>query len=104
MENERCNGYSNRETWAANLWIANDEGSCNYWNGAAEEIAEDAKDKDDAIYTLEKRLQEEHEEGMPELTNGIYSDLLAGALGRVNWMEIAEGLLEDFRRRAANRG
>ena len=42
-------------------------------------------------------MEDEHEERAAELigVTGVFSDLLTGALGSVNWYEIAGSLIED---------
>lgn len=79
------NGWTNYETWVTKLWMDNDEGSYRYW-------AEQARHAD--IASLARMIEEEHDEAAPA-TTGIFADLLTHALGRVNWEEIAESLIED---------
>jgi hypothetical protein len=101
MTDKRYNGWVNYETWCANLWLSNDEGS----DRASRELAQecfDATDEDDSLEdrresaknALEQRLEEEYQEAMPELA-GMYSDLLQTAFDAIDWREIAEALLED---------
>ena len=40
-------------------------------------------------------LKAEHEEAMPML-DGVFGDLLTGAMSEVNWSEIAESMLAEL--------
>ncbi len=116
MNNEKCNGWTNYETWAVGLWIDNEQGSYTYWRGQAGQCFEDAADSDpardgfetrqsEATTALAERLREAFEEEAPlEDQANVYSDLLSAALESVDWHEIASGLLaevidEDERKR-----
>jgi len=93
------NGWTNYETWAANLHIDNDEASQSYWRDAAREAIDGAKSDETwtrqqrAWFTLEDRLKAEHEEAVPEL-EGVYQDLLSAALSDVNWRSIAKHMID----------
>lgn len=101
MKDEKYNGWTNYETWLVKLWMDNDQGSYNYWQEIAQEIYNEARA--DANFTKEERakldladqLKNEHEENAPTGTSGVYSDLMKGALGRVDWHEIAQALIDD---------
>jgi len=80
------NGWSNYETWAAKLWIDNDQGSQEYWSETAR-MCDDARE-------LARELERQHVESMPDLPNGIYWDLLLSAFRSVDWYEIALALKE----------
>jgi len=82
----KYNGWSNYETWAVRLWMDNDQGSQEYWSETAR-MCDDARE-------LAHYLERQHVEGMPDLPNGIYSDLLLSALRSVDWYEIALALKE----------
>lgn len=100
MADVKYNGWTNYETWCVNLWIGNEEGSSNYWDDRAHEVATDAKAdtpftrKERAMLDLSDELKDTIEESAPEI-EGLYADLLNAAMGEVNWYEIAEGLLEE---------
>lgn len=99
------NGWSNYETWCVNLWIDNEEGSHRYWREVAQEIAANAEPKatttdrpdgtreESARFELADRLKDEIGEALPEV-DGMWVDLMRGALSEVNWGEIASGILE----------
>ena len=87
MKDEGYNGWVNRETWAMNLYLSNDEGFYNEVN----EIVNNSDDKWDA----EKDIKE-YVEGLEDMiTDGeageglinMFRDI--GSLWRVNWEEIA---------------
>lgn len=95
MSTDKYNGWSNYETWVVKLWIDNEEGSYNYWRERAQEVANEyGKEDSDGKQTLATELQEQHEEAQPE-TRGVFADLLGHAMGRVDWWEIAENMLDD---------
>lgn len=79
------NGWTNYETWNVKLWLDND-GEQEYW-------AREAR-KAKSPYDLGQAIKASHEENTPTVT-GVYADLLNGALSEVNWLEIAESLIED---------
>lgn len=97
----RYNGWSNYETWAAKLWIDNEEPSYLYWREAAAQAFASATAcgvltrVDVAANALRERLKEEHEERIPESVEGFYSDMLQAALDSIDWYEIARSLLDD---------
>lgn len=79
-------GWTNYETWNVKPWMDNDEGGYHYWRDATKEAT--------SAYDLARLMQAEHEENMPELT-GTYADMLMASLREVNWLEIAEHMIED---------
>jgi hypothetical protein len=97
MTKTNYNGWYNYETWNVKLWMDNDQGSSEYWNGRARELIEDHSEDDDlseAVSKLADEIETQHREEMPEVS-GTYSDLLGAALLEVNWHEIANSLIED---------
>lgn len=102
MESMEFNGWSNRETWAMNLWIENEyalnETACEY---ARTEV--EGHDKAEAInpYFLGESLKNYFEEDLFTFENvsknkdlfNMLTDI--GSLYRINWFEIAESYISD---------
>ena len=102
---EGYQGWKNYETWAIALWLDNDQGSYEYWREVIQELREEGStrgeytpesvsDDDLLLHDLADRLKESHEEMRPEL-EGVWGDLLNGALSEVDWGEIATNLLAE---------
>lgn len=100
MEKNTYNGWANYETWIVNLWMGNEPGSNEYWEGLALECMADAIEdeigaesvKDTARNSLAERIRNEHETLAEELLPkaGFATDLMSASLSRVDWREIAE--------------
>lgn len=78
MNENTYNGWTNYCTWAAALWLDNEETTYKYFRGLAAEIKE-----------------EEADENAPELSASMYSDLLGFAMQEINYYEIASNILEE---------
>ena len=79
MTKHAYNGWSSRETWIVNLWLSNDEGTCNACRGC------DAAQLEHYVNELVADRQ----------IDGFLLDLLDSALASVNWQEIADSLKSD---------
>ena len=115
---EDYNGWKNRETWALSLYINNDQGLremateavTNAFNESTKLVTElEDYDAVAAICAGRDALQEWTEslftnegykdnfgESMPDSLRQIAEDI--GSLWRVNYYDVAEGLLEDVAR------
>ena len=106
------NGWENYETWCVKLWLDNDEFHYNLVLTMAEDAVRmaDCENVKNGILTksqcermtlasmLEKEIEgwfydfrEENQEML-----GMFQDLLLSSIGRVNFNEIAENILEDM--------
>jgi hypothetical protein len=97
MTDERYNGWANRETWLASLWIHNDEGTYSY----SRELAENATDASPIGRSAVRRLADAlcewvGTEMLPDLGGSFAADLLVTAFDRVDWDEIAESILSEL--------
>ncbi len=78
------NGWSNRETWLASLWLTNDE--VNY------EVLKRALRAGDSDFEkadwLEKQLRDQLDDEAGDAS--MWNDLLSTAFYRINWVEVIE--------------
>lgn len=78
------NGWSNRETWLASLWLCNDP--------ASEVLLRKAQKAGNSTLAranwLEDRLNEVLDERSAEAS--LWTDLLRTAFCRINWVEVVE--------------
>jgi hypothetical protein len=78
------NGWSNRETWLASLWLNNDEGSY----ALLLETGRQGEEPFDRADWLERQLREQLEYEADGAN--LWSDLLSTAFNRINWVEVVE--------------
>lgn len=95
------NGWSNYETWAAKLWMDNDEGAYHDVTSKATELAEEARDAEEEpdAADLATWLREYADETMcaDAPTTGLAADLFRSAFGEIDFHEIAESLLSEVK-------
>ena len=78
------NGWSNRETWLASLWLTNDQASYSLLLEAQRTGDSDFARAD----WLERELREQLAEEASDAS--MWSDLLSTAFHRINWVEVIE--------------
>lgn len=99
MADKTYNGWTNYETWVVNLWMDNDPGDQEFFRETAKEIYDESAAKawltreEVARHRFADWLKEHYDENIPEMP-GVYGDLLGGALGEVNWHEIARHYID----------
>ena len=93
--NETYNGWTNYETWCLNIWIDNDQYLAERKAELVREVTLHYDDKQ--VYELSLLLESMVEELKDNaLEVGLLSDLLGGAIGNINFYELAEHYIEDF--------
>ena len=94
-EPEGYQGWTNRATWAFNLWITNTEGDYRYWqeearnSDSSEELAKRMKDY---LEDLQNEIVERPEETTREARLMI-SDI--GDIHDIDYYEVAEGFYKE---------
>ena len=84
----RYNGWSNRETWLANLWLCNDESNYSVLTDALRVEGETFEKAD----WLERHLCWQLEDEINEAS--LWQDLLNLAFDRISWIEVIEKNLD----------
>ncbi len=89
--NQTYNGWSNRETWLAFLWLSNDE--------ASYQALVDALELDVPNWRKAEWLRDLLEEQLHCEVAGpsVWKDLLVHAFRSISWEEIIDKNLEDWR-------
>lgn len=104
MSETTYEGWSNKPTWAVNLWLVNEEPLYRQKEAMVREVLEMAPkaelDDPKAVAAWRERrmadsIEEWVEEMLPDLGATFASDLLTWAVAHVNWLEIARTWLDD---------
>ncbi len=77
------NGWSNRETWLASLWLTNDDGSYVLQDA----LRQPGEISDQADY-LEQSLRDQLDDEVGNAS--MWRDLLSTAFDRINWVEVID--------------
>tara|TARA_R110001599_G_scaffold337241_1_gene555497 strand:- start:48 stop:386 length:339 start_codon:yes stop_codon:yes gene_type:complete len=107
---EKCNGWTNYETWNFKLWLDNDQDVHNYiideikkikaigYEAETFEVANFLRSYiDDNMPNLNISTRSQSVHGSMADKNGFYSDILNASLRAINTYEIAESYLEDLK-------
>lgn len=100
MNEQEYNGWSNRETWATNLWLTNDYGMTKDLEIYFQELHKEDEPTTpeilrDFVEYVETYVNELLEfENLNPTTYSMLTDI--GSLYRVNWREIAQGFSEEL--------
>ncbi|MEO6761574.1 MAG: hypothetical protein ABI220_04345 [Candidatus Saccharimonadales bacterium] len=82
------NGWSNRETWLASLWLSNDESS---YSTLTDALRVEGEVFDQADW-LEQQLRQQLDCELDQAS--LWQDLLQTAFSRINWVEVIEKNLD----------
>lgn len=100
MNTNEYNGWTNYETWLANIWLSNDQWTVDFladtWNDQLMPDAIEQELNDADLVELMAHLVSNTLEELTETGTGasLASDLINAALGEVNTREIAHALIE----------
>ena len=102
-EQDRYNGWSNRETWAFNLWMSNDQGSYEMVREMAEESYQEALDDDCKYLTTEQLAISNMADKLKDYLD-LLRDEIAGESREVRMMldDIGSSWRIEFREVAEN--
>jgi len=92
MKMSECNGWTNYETWNFKLWLDNSQ--INAINEYAVKLVE--KKDGDVLRPLAEELKYQAQTNAPELEPSFYSDIMNASIREVNFVEIAESILQDL--------
>ena len=101
MNRNEYNGWTNFETWLANIWITNDEGTTQFIQEQLDDLVEIAvlQDRDDSeivevVAEMLERVLEEivFSDGVPAAS--LANDLLNSAINEINARELAHAFIE----------
>lgn len=97
-DSKKYNGYTNYETWAVYSAITNNESLYNSWMMLARDLKTREKEENLAI-DLKNHIKNQcslYLQEVPILPKLFIEPLLMGAIEKVNFVEVAESLLEDI--------
>ena len=96
---EGYNGYRNWATYTISVWLNNQEDEHTKWTERANELLEDKEyDKSEAASELSSELESDWEEKLGEsgYDEGPLFDFMQNELNQVDWIEVANGFLDDI--------
>lgn len=88
------NGWTNYETWNANLWIDNDWRMSEQLAMITADLFGSYEDVDTVTQLLAERISDMFYDSLPDLEASFYSDVLYASMREVNWKEIAKHYAE----------
>ena len=89
MTRNEYNGWTNYETWNANLWLDNDWQLAERCAMITGDLFGSYEDHDKMTDILANHIKQWFEDDQPELPASFYSDVLNASMREVNWHEIA---------------
>ena len=96
MQKLNYNGWTHYETWNYKLWLDNDEKGYNLIQSLVKSVIKTEREKNQ-VFKMSELLKVECMNNEPNLKPSIYSDVLGASLKEVNFHEIAEAYIEDYK-------
>jgi hypothetical protein len=94
MENTKYNGWTNYETWNANLWIDNDWRMSEHIAMITADFFGSYEDLDTITGLVAERINDMFLDMMPDIEAGFFSDVMSASFREVNFREIARHYVE----------
>jgi hypothetical protein len=95
MTDTKYNGWTNYETWNANLWIDNDWRMNEQIAMITGDLFGSYEDLDKITNLVANNIKRMFIEMMPEIENGFFSDVMNASFREVNFHEIARHYVES---------
>ena len=95
QSNDTYNGWTNYETWNANLWLDNDWQLSERIALITADLFSSYEDTNDITHKLSDSIKALFIDDMPELVASFYSDMISASLSEVNFYEIASHFVEN---------
>ena len=96
MQKNKYNGWTNYETWNYKLWLDNEEKSYFKIQSLVNSVIETEREENQ-VFKMFELLKMECMNNEPHLQPSFYSDVLSASLKEVNFYEIAEAYINDYK-------
>ena len=96
MQKLDYNGWTNYETWNFKLWLDNDEKSY-FKQQSLLKFVINTDQEEHQVFKMSELLKVECMLNEPTLKPSFYSDILSASLREVNFYEIAEAYINDYK-------
>lgn len=95
MEDTKYQGWANYQTWNVKLWLDNEQGTYNDMYS----YVESTKSVQQLSEWIEDYVQELRYSTYGDAANAasMFTDILNNALANVNWREIAQSYIDDYK-------
>jgi hypothetical protein len=94
MNDNKYNGWTNYETWNANLWIDNDWRMNERIAMLTADLFGSYEDLDEITNFVAHEIKSMFVDMMPDIENGFFSDVMNASFREVNFHEIARYYVE----------
>lgn len=95
MTTNKYNGWTNYETWNANLWIDNDWQMSEQLALITADLFGSYEEPDTVCQLLAERISDMFLDMMPDIEAGFFSDVMSASFREVNFYEIARTYVDE---------